>query len=143
MSLLALDNLQPLVSSPAVSLTIEDYRLEGSPVYSLAFILPDLSKSGMHASNISLKLKNDFIDLPVPFIFTNSLAALLKSRNIIDVSTSVGPSTGGTLVVLTLSGFPITTDMDIEENSKNPIFVSFGPSKASIVALDRYLQDLK
>jgi hypothetical protein len=33
------------------------------------------------------------------------------------------------------SGFPIMTEMDVEENSKNPIFVSFGPSKASIVRI--------
>jgi hypothetical protein len=101
-ALLALDMIHPEVRAPAVSVTVDDIGLAGSPVYNLAFMMPDLSHSRMQASNISLKLKNKFVDLAVPLIFTDPPPAPLVLRRIIDVSTTSGSSSGGTLVVLTL-----------------------------------------
>ena len=90
------------ISTNLIIWTKEDYAIEGCPIYDLVVHLPRVSNSGAQPSNFSVSLGNKVFNLAVPLVFASPQMIPSSQRSISQVSTTTGPSSGGTLIVLTI-----------------------------------------
>lgn len=101
-SVTVLDIAHGSLSVSPISWALEDYKLDGLPVYDLKFSLIYTSISVSLGSNATMRLKNKHLDLQSPILFVDQATAGLNTRSILEFSGTSGPISGGTLVVLTL-----------------------------------------